>query len=1118
MAERSPADQSSRDAALVPDRSFIVQAPAGSGKTELLIQRFLRLLAVVERPEEIIAITFTRKAAGEMRHRILEALRLGDLDQAPAEAHLRRTWALARDALARDRRFGWGLADNPRRLRIETIDALSAWLARQLPLSSRLGAAPVIADDPEPVYRQTAREILLAAGGGEAHAPHAAALLAHLGGRFPQAESLLIALLKGRDHWLGKIVGRRHADPAALRILLDTAVRHVVEDELRRIRAALPAAVSEEVVRLGGEAAEREPDKETLAPLAQAMAWPAAEAAELPRWRALADLLLTQGGTWRKTLNKNSGFPPAAKAAKARMMELLAELAASMDAAVLQRIRTLPAPAYDDERWRILEHLLALLPVCAAALEVSFAARGESDYVGIARAALDALGPPDAPTDLALALDCHISHLLVDEFQDTSQAQIELLERLTAGWVPGDGRTLFCVGDPMQSIYRFREADVGRFLKAQQGGIGDLPLEPLRLQVNFRSQAALVEWVSATFPGIFPRRPDLALGAVPFAPSVPWHAALPGAPLDCIAVPARDANAEATAVATTVARLRREEPGSSIGVLVRSRRHLAHITAALKAAGVAFSAVEIEPLAEGPAIRDLEALTRALCHRADRTAWLALLRAPWCGLQPADLVAVAGERHDDLWTRMRDPRVRDALSGDGRRRLERLVTVLEEALAERGRRPLRRVVEGAWLALGGPATVERATELIDARAFLEFIDNRARHGDLDNPPDLSSLLGDLYAAPDTVAGDAVQLLTIHKAKGLEFDHVVLPGLDRKSGWHEKRLLRWLELVREEGTDLILAPIEPLGEERDELHGYLRDLDARRDLLELDRVLYVAATRARRRLHLVAGIAADDPESGVPPAPRPGTLLARLWPALGETFVAARAHAEAGVAATRSPAVLRRLAADWSWPAWPPAVSWHAPDAATATPGVTVEYDWVGREARAVGIAVHRLLQVISAEGPDAWPARRLHATVPLLKSMLREAGLAAADLAVAQDRCMGALQRTLADPRGRWLLDPRHGQSASEHKVSGRLEGRRVDGIVDRNFVDESGVMWIVDYKAGRHEGAELDAFLDREQDRYRSQLERYARLLAPLHPGPIRLGLYFPQHAGWREWAAPGA
>jgi ATP-dependent helicase/nuclease subunit A len=1120
VTERVPSDKSVRLAALDPARSFIVQAPAGSGKTELLTQRFLRLLGRVERPEEIIAITFTRKAAGEMRLRILDALQLGAEPAEPPETHRRETWALAREALQRDQALDWGLLDNPRRLRVETIDALSAWLARQLPMASRLGAAPVIADDPEPIYRRTARDILLATGGDPPHAPHAAALLAHLGGRFSQAEDLLVSLLKARDHWLGKIIPRRGLDAGVLRDMLDQGLRHFVEDELRRTRDELPLEALEELVELGARAAARAPELEALAPLAGTSAAPAPDAGELPRWQAMAELLLTRDGGWRRALTKNNGFPPDARADKARALELLQALAECAEPAGLHRVRRLPEPAYDDARWGILEHLLALLPVCAAALEVAFAARGESDYVGIARAALEALGG-EAPTDLALALDYRISHLLVDEFQDTSQAQVELLERLTAGWAPGDGRTLFCVGDPMQSIYRFREADVGRFLKAQQSGIGGLPLERLQLGVNFRSQAGLVEWVSSTFPGIFPRRQDLALGAVPFAPATPWHEALEGPPMECIAAPGGDSRAEAAAVAAAVRRIRAAEPHSSIAILVRSRAHLADITPALKAAGIPFQAVEIEPLGNVPAIRDLEALTRAVCHPADRTAWLAVLRAPWCGLRLAELLAVAGGRRDEVWTRLRQAEVLESLGADGRARVLRVVAALEPALRDRGRRPLRRVVEGAWLALGGPATLERESELADARAFLEFLDSRAEHGDLDDPPALGALLDELYAAPDTLAGDAVQLLTIHKAKGLEFDHVVLPGLDRRSGRREKRLLRWLEQVRADGTDLILAPIERTGEERDPLHGALRELDDRRELLELDRVLYVAVTRARRRLHFAARIDADK-DNGDPFEPGRGTLLARLWPALGNDFLAARdraaperAGAEAA-GAVRPAALLRRHAPGWDVPALPATAAWIALEPEPAEPTTAVEYDWSGREARAVGIAVHRLLQLISREGPDRWPADRVQAARPLLTALLREAGLGPGELAGALARCLEATARTLADERGRWLLAADHRDAASERRISGRVDGRVVNGIIDRSFVDPSGVLWIVDYKAGRHEGAELEAFLDREQERYRLQLERYARLLASLHPGPIRLGLYFPQHAGWREWAAP--
>jgi len=127
---REVADARQRERALDPRTSFIVQAPAGSGKTELLIQRFLALLALVERPEEIAAITFTIKAAAEMRRRVFEALAQARAQPRPGEAHAARTWDLARAALARNDACGWGLEENAARLRIQTIDALCASLTR----------------------------------------------------------------------------------------------------------------------------------------------------------------------------------------------------------------------------------------------------------------------------------------------------------------------------------------------------------------------------------------------------------------------------------------------------------------------------------------------------------------------------------------------------------------------------------------------------------------------------------------------------------------------------------------------------------------------------------------------------------------------------------------------------------------------------------------------------------------------------------------------------------------------------------------------------------------------------------------------------------------------------
>ena len=107
MSERQPSDAAIRLQATDPRHSFLVQAPAGSGKTELLTDRILALLSTVKRPEDIVAITFTRKAAAEMHERVLEKLTKGLSDMPPALEHERRSWEMARKVLERDRECQW---------------------------------------------------------------------------------------------------------------------------------------------------------------------------------------------------------------------------------------------------------------------------------------------------------------------------------------------------------------------------------------------------------------------------------------------------------------------------------------------------------------------------------------------------------------------------------------------------------------------------------------------------------------------------------------------------------------------------------------------------------------------------------------------------------------------------------------------------------------------------------------------------------------------------------------------------------------------------------------------------------------------------------------------------
>ncbi len=207
MSDLRREDSDARERALDVASSFIVQAPAGSGKTELLTQRFLALLASVERPESVLAITFTRKAAAEMRNRILQALRdVADAERAPLM--LERTRVLARAVLKADVEREWGLVANPSRLRLQTIDALNQGLARRLPVLSGTGAGLGVEEDARPLYDLAAERLLAHLPGDEPRLAEAVALLlGHLDNNVGKFVSLVAEMLARREAWLPELPG-----------------------------------------------------------------------------------------------------------------------------------------------------------------------------------------------------------------------------------------------------------------------------------------------------------------------------------------------------------------------------------------------------------------------------------------------------------------------------------------------------------------------------------------------------------------------------------------------------------------------------------------------------------------------------------------------------------------------------------------------------------------------------------------------------------------------------------------------------------------------------------------------------------------------------------------------
>ena len=1113
MSEIKISDAQQRAAALDPSRSFIVQAPAGSGKTELLTQRYLRLLALVEHPEEIAAITFTRKAAAEMRNRVLAALDSAAQPE-PVEPHKQTTWRLARAVAEQDAAQQWQLRSNPNRLRIQTFDSLAAELTRQMPMIAEIGAPPAVRENADSLYRQAARGVLGALDDAEL-GPHLARVLRHLDNRLGQLEDLFAAMLGRRDQWLPHVFTAPGVEQ------LEAALRYEIEQRLQHIDQAFPARLMSELVRLAGFAADHLPeDKRAGNPLAlwaEQRFRPAPVWDELPLWNGLAALLLTGSGDIRRQVNKANGFPAPGekgldaeskalrKQAKDDMGALLSELREDTElAALLAQIPALPPHGYSEQQAQLLDSLMQCLLRAAAELALTFAETGEVDFAEIGQRALRALGSEEQPTDLALALDYRLHHLLVDEFQDTSTGQLQLLRLLTAGWQNGDGRSLLLVGDPMQSIYRFRKAEVGLYLQTRASGLGGLALEPLTLEMNFRSQGGVVDWVNSAFALLFPRHGDTARGAVPYAHS---QAAKPGEPYPAVQVhglAGRDDQREAQQVAQLIAYTLHEHPEHNIAVLARSRSHLAFIAGALKAAGIAFAAVEVDPLSGRPVVQDLRTLTRALLHPADRLAWLALLRAPWLGLSLADLLRLAEHSEQAILRRLQDEGLRQALSKDGQQRVQRLLEVLGTELPARGRLPLRSWVEGIWLALGGLAVVGESGRA-DAEAYLALLEKLEQRGGQLDFAELDQQLQRLFAAPDSQADGRVQIMTMHAAKGLEFDHVILPGLGRKPRNNESELLYWQESPEPDGSlRLLMAPIRGRKERSEPISDFIRAINKDKDQLETVRLLYVAATRARQRLHLFGHVSEDKL------LPTANTLLQTLWPVVGEHFEELEPEAEDAGQTTHIVSVEQRLPSDWQLqlpgaqpPSAPPTVSDNG-----------IDFEWAGDTARHVGTLVHRYLERIAQQGLQHWPLEKLDGMHGRIEAALANLGVDQQAMPGAIDKTLRALRNTLSHERGRWILD-NHDQAACELPLTVHDEQSR-HYIIDRTFIDEEGTRWIIDYKTGDHLQADVQAFLDAEQQRYREQLENYARILRLMEDRPVRMALYFPLLRDWRTWAPP--
>lgn len=1059
-----------------PFRSFIVQAPAGSGKTELLTQRYLRLLSIVKAPEEIVALTFTRKAASEMRERIMGALEKVATGVIPSSPHQEKTFQYARAALKRSEQLGWSLIKQPGRLRIMTIDALCQLITHAIPLHENQIPYAQVTENPFTHYQAAARACFFYALSEESLQSALKNLLQHLDNRQDKLLDLLSQLLAKRDQWLPLLYLAQDQNKEKFESMLKIIEQH----ELERFKQSVPLECRIELYSLAKQVSYIEFDPKSPRYLLQE--WSAFDKIDRSILRGLSSLLLTSTKKLRKGfdhhvgLKKNDRCEPALiKELKSRSQDLFRSLGQNEDfLETLLRTKDLPDPNYDSAQWIVLQALFTLLPILVGHLHLIFSENDEVDFTAISQQASLALGGnAEEPTDLSLYLDNKINHLLVDEFQDTSIPQFQLLTQLIQGWEVDEGRTLFLVGDPMQSIYRFRQAEVGLFLKTKREGIGPVQLESLELKCNFRSTTPLIDWVNTQFKTIFPSVEDVETGAVSFYPSkalIPAH--------DHTFVRAyqyANSLSETIGAVQVIERELKENPDNSIAILVRSRRQLASVIQLLREKQIAFQGVDIELLSTLPHLRDVWSLTQVLLSPANRLAWLALLRSPCVGLSLEDLHRVAQVNpKTSIYKTLSQLQMINNLTKEGQLRLQFVYHVIQNALNVRYQQSLVSWVEATLRQLHGDILFDNQ-EKADLERYWKLLERLSEHGLYLNLEQFKQEFEKLYAQHTNSA--LIQVMTIHKSKGLEFDTVILPHLGGKTQNKDKPLLRWLTLPREQNEVplLLVSPIKAAHQDRCLLYDYLSKLEGEKELYELQRLLYVAVTRAKKRLYLLDHSHQESKNTFR------SLLASQPFLTLEKSLVE--------ISNEDGNLPIKRLTK---------AFYLETP----TVQKVVLSSTQVNSPSyvRQIGIISHEILQWIGTYHPTAVDQ------IPwgLFKSRLVSLGLTGSELELVFKTLYEQITQFFADPIAQWFSQ-KHKAEQNEYALLIKEKNLPRTRIIDRTFISQ-GIRWIIDFKTGNEEERSVAA--------HRQQVNYYASLMSKLDMHPIYCGIYYLSTGHWLQWS----
>ena len=1085
-------DASTRQAtASDPASSVFVSANAGTGKTKLLTDRVLRLMLDGARPDSILCVTYTRAAAAEMRNRI--SARLAD-------------WAVASGATLRDELAGMGITvpsqemlgrarslfaeilDNDDGPRVETVHSFCQSVLRRFPIEAGILPQAELADDFEQQRLKTrARDNVLTHV--DSDLARQVALIAEQTSE-GNAETILKELL-GKEERIGDgqilqhlerhFVDQRGIDPDLDPEAMAAETVAVLDIEgLRAVATVLEASGVKTQVRRG----------------ARMTAWLGESAAgRARRIDLLVDSLFTSGRPLAERSLSNQAIRDAYPNVVAVQQAAQDELVPLLSRRAAQRCRQLTTALYRVGRAFNAEY------------ERLKAQRGLLDYDDLIRRTSAMLSDGDAAQWVAWKLDNGISHMLLDEAQDTSPAQWHLLRRLGDEFFEtaaeqSASRTLFVVGDFKQSIYSFQGADPSvmgqnRIDIRERAAAQQVPLREVALDVSFRSSRPVLELVNLAVPDLAgindPRMPGFqphrsarldAGGFVEIWPVIRDDSEAPAAPAfappdisepgDAAAMSAaRLAEMLATSIGTRKLPSGRVMRAGDILILLRRRdRYYRLVLTALQQAGVRVAGADRMKLEEQIEIRDLLALGDVMLLPEDDLQLAALLKSPLFDIDEETLFRLAhGRGRRTLHARLMEHAGGLDLLGRSADRLLRYRALAEtlsvfafySAVLTETRQEFRRRLGAA------------VDETLDH--FLGLAQSFGAGGGVSLTAFLAELRGsggEVRRDLDSASGNEVRVMTIHGAKGLEAPVVFLPDMLEPMTSSD-------QLVRDPESGFVFwAP----GAVRPDFVVTAREMEKESAREEENRLLYVALTRARDGL-VIGGWEAK------PSRRLDGSFYAHLRTSIAS--MPGVTQDEQGVLRVETAGVAQPVVPGPSTPPKelvvsdiPDWLSQPAPEEPRPPrPLRPSAPDGAAMASRAPGISFHAASTALKR----GRLAHRLFEILPAVPADLRAAAIdrlaaGARDLAPEVVRSLAEeVLAVMAMPE----LAPLFGAEAmAELSIAGEVGGIGVAGQIDRMHVGDSRVL-IVDFKTGPRPAATPESYV--------RQMALYAALMQRIYP-----------------------